>query len=206
MTQYQADIDDAQELIAESGFDIVIQRKTDANTTTYSESDFGTATFSGETVNFGSGDLTTAVSEGDSISFRDVANFGNRGPFEVVGVTATSVTIDGSLTDAIEDQYYMDIESDGASYANDVGVPLPPKSATGQSFEQDFRDGTLQISKAKDIIISAKALEFNPRPGDKIQLGNSTWDSSKESWQIHGIGAIAPDNAPIVWQGIITKG
>ncbi len=206
MTKYLAQINKAQELIAKKGVDCVVQRAANGSISTYDETDFGTLTASGDTFTFDSGDVSTAVSKGDTVSFREIDDFGNRGPFEVLKVTSSTVKIDGSLTSAEETAWYMDVESASASYAYDAGVPLPPQSVTGQQFQQDFWDGTLQINRAQDLILSAKALDFAPKPGDKIQFGQTTWNSTADVWIIHGIGPLAPDLSPILWQGIVTRG
>lgn len=206
MTKYQDEIDAAQEMITDFGVSCVIERAADGTVSTYDQTDFGTLSASGDTFTFGNGDVSAAVSEGDSITFREVSAFGNRGPFTVTEVTATAITVDGSLATSEDAEWFMDVDSASASYAIDVGVPLPPQSVTGQQFAQDFRDGTLQISRAQDLILSAKDLAFNPKPGDKIQFGQSTWSDSADTWTIHDIGAIQPDNMPIVWQGIVTRG
>lgn len=206
MTKYQAQIDKAQKLIAKFGVDCVIQRAADGSISTYDESDFGTMTASGDTFTFGSGDVSNDVSKGDTVSFREIDDFGNRGPFEVEEVTSSTIKVDGSLIDAEESTWFMDVESASVSYATDVGVPLPPQSVTGQQFQQDFRDGTLQINRAQDLILSAKDLNFDPKPGDKVQFGRTSWDNSADVWTIHGIGPVAPDLTAIIWQGIVTRG
>lgn len=206
MTKYTAQIDKAQALIAKFGLSCVLERAADGTVSTYDQSDFGTLTPSGNTFTFSTGDVSAAISVGDTVTFREVSAFGNRGPFAVTAVSSGSITVDGSLTDSEDTEWFMDVESSEAAYASDVGVPLPPQSVTGQQFAQDFRDGTLQISRAQDLILSAKDLEFSPKPGDKIQFGQATWSSSADVWTIHGIGALAPDGTPIIWQGIVTRG
>jgi len=205
VTKYQAEIDLAQEMVTDFGVPCVIQRAASGTTSTYDQTDFGTLSAAGDTFTFASGDVSAAVSVGDSVTFREVSAFGNRGPFPVTAVTATTITIDGSLTASTDTEWFMDVESASAAYASDVGVPLPPQSVTGQQFLQDFRDGTLQISRAQDLILSAKSLEFSPKPGDKIQFGETTWNGSADVWLIHGVGAIQPDLTPIIWRGVVTK-
>ncbi len=206
MTKYQTEIDKVQTLIAKFGVDCVVQRASDGTISTYDETDFGSLTASGDTFTFGSGDVSTAVSVGDVVNFREVGEFANRGPFDVLGVTSSTVKIDGALTSSSDSSWYMDVDSADASYASDVGVPLPPQSVTGQQFQQDFRDGTLQISRAQDLILSAKDLSFDPKPGDKIQFNQTSWSDSADTWIIYGIGPVAPDLTAIVWQGIVTRG
>ena len=206
MTKYQADIDDAQEMIAESGVDFVIRRKADASyEVTYSESDYGSLSISGNTFTFASGDLTAVVSVGDVVTLREVDDFANRGPFTVTEVAETAITVDGSLTTATESAWFMDVQSVADTYATNAGVPLPPQSVTRQAFDYAFQNGTLQISRAKDFILAAKDLAFDPQPGDALQMGATSWDSDGQAWTVFGLTPIAPDNTPIIWQGIMMK-
>lgn len=206
MTKYQSDIDDAQEMIADAGIDFVIRRVPDTSTeNTYSESDYGSLSIADSTLTFASGDLTSVVSVGDQVSLREITDFENRGPFAVTGVTTKTVTVDGSLTTATETTWYMDVQSTSATYTTDAGVPLPPQSVTRQSFDYAFRDGTLQISRAKDFILSAKDLTFDPQPGDSVQFDATSWDDSADVWTVFGLTPIAPDNTPIIWQGILMR-
>jgi len=206
MTKYQAQIDFALNKISEKGIDVVIRRTAVAEIVTYDEGDYGTLSAAGKIFSFSSGDISAVLSAGDTISFREISEFDNRGPFEVVSVTGNDVEVNADLADMSDSVWFMDVQSGSPTYATGKCVPLPPQSVTRQSFEQDFRDGTLQIGRAWDLLLAAKGLEFDPLPGDKLQLGNTVWDSTDEVWLIHGIGSIAPDLEPILWQGIITKG
>ena len=205
MTVYQAQIDKAEELIKAKGQPIIIKRPGNDVQQTYTEQDFGSVSASGSIFSFSS-DVSSYISIGDTIEFREIDSFTNRGAFEVTDVSTTDVTVDGSLETATEDTYYLDLSTTDDKTTIGYGVPLPPKSVTRQNFDQAFQNGTLQISKAKDVIIAAKNLSMNPRPGDRMQFGTTTWNNSLPIWDIFGIGTIDPDGTPIVWQGIIQRG
>ena len=206
-SKYQARIDKAEASIRAKGVPIVIRRRAgSASLNTFDEGDFGAVTSSGSTFTFSSGAPADSISTGAELSFREIGAFGNRGPFIVTGVAGLEVTVDGTLTDATEDSYYLDVESTPYEDASGVGIPLPPQSVTKQSFMQAFRDGTLQISRAQDVLLAAKGLLFDPAPGNRIQFGTEVWQADGDVWLIHGIGALQPDTHPIIWEGIVTRG
>jgi len=207
MTKYQAQIDKAEAMIGEKGVPIVIRRKSaDASLSSFDEADFGTVSATGSTFTFSSGNPGDSISVGDKISFREIGDFINRGPFIVTGISGVDVAVDGDLANATEESYFLDVEGNDYEDAVGVAVPLPPQSVTHQSFAQAFRDGTLQISRAQDVLLAAKGLLFDPAPGNRIQFGTEVWQADGEEWLIHGIGALQPDNTPIIWQGIVTRG
>lgn len=195
---YQKQIDTAHRLIKAKGQSCTITRTTDKEVSTYSEQNFGSLSASGSIFTF-TENIGDAVKTGDAIEFREVSTFGNRGPFEVTSVGDNTVTVDDDLTTATDETWYMDVESGGKQETAGHVVTLPPQSVTGQQFQQDFRDGTLQISRALDIMMPAKGLGFEPRPGDKLTAGGDVWT-------IHGIGALPPDGTDIFYQGIVTRG
>lgn len=207
MTIYQDDIDAAQELIAEMGQFIVIQREPeDPEVVTYDETDYGPISASNNEIVFALGDVSDIIEVGDTVSFREISAFKNRGPLTVSEVGTSHIKVDEDLDTSEEDTWFMDVSKSAASTTAGVGVPLPPQSVTKQQFEQAFRDGTLQISRAKDLILAAKELEFDPKPGDKIQLGHREWQANEPAWLIHGIGPVDPDGTAIIWQGIMMRG
>jgi len=207
MTKYQAQIDKAEAMIGAKGQPIVLRRKRPESTlSAFNHETFGTLSASGNTFTFTAGDLTTEVAVGDLIRFQEVSSFKNRGPFVATAVDATTISVSEDLETTTDLQWRMEVESSAYEDTTGFGVPLPPQSATQQAFSQDFRDGTLQISRAQDLILAAKGLEFNPSPGDMIQFGPATWLENGDVWLIHGIGALQPDNTPIIWQGIVTRG
>lgn len=204
-TVYQDEIDCTLELLQDLGQSIVV-RRSGGTSNTYDETDFGSLSASGSTFTFGSGDLTTVVAVGDTVEFSLLSNFNNRGPWVVTDVTATTVEIDGSLETSSDSEWEMEVTSNATTDAAGNGVSLPPKSATGQQFDQDFRDGTLHISEAQDVIIAAKNLSLTPQPGDKVQFGSTSWSDGAETWDIYGIGAVQPDGTSIVHMGVVYRG
>lgn len=209
MTAFQDEIDLAYELIEENGREVVLRRDPESpETTSYDEADFGTLTASGDELIFSDppADLSAVFSVGDRIEFREVSAFANRGPFEVTAITSEGVKVDASLSSAIDTAWFMDVTTTAFSFASGVALSLPPQSFTKQSFEQAFRDGTLQVSRALDLLLAAYGLDFDPLPGDKLQFDRAEWSDSANVWVIHGIGPLAPDGTAIIWQGVITKG
>ena len=206
MTKYQEEIDDAREMIQEFGAPFAVRRKAEPGSVNiYSESDFGQLTLLDDTLTFASGDVSAVVSAGDRIFLREVAQFANRGPFTVLSVSTLGIVIDGSLTADTEAEWFMDVQSNADTDTTEAGVLLPPGSATKNSFDFDFRAGTLQLSRAKDFILAAKDLAFDPGPGDLVQFGSETFDEDQPAWTVFGCTPIAPDDEPIIWMGIITK-
>jgi len=208
MTIYGDQIESARRMIEAKGKSVVIRQAVDGESARYSQDDFGVAVFDGYEVEFSAGDVGDAFKVGDVIAFREVEQFLNRGPFVVQGVDAVGkvVVLDQDVVGATEGHYFVDLERDGFRYTTGVAVFLPPQSVTKQQFEQGFKEGTLQISRAQDLLLAAQGLDFDPLPGDGLLFDFKEWSADGDVWNIHGIGAFAPDGTPIFWSGIVTKG
>jgi len=207
-TAFQAEIDTAHTLISGNGQACVIRQNNDGATeTTHDHQTFGDISASGGDFTVTSGDLTTVVSVDDEVSFSLISSFANRGPFTVTAVTAATMTVDGSLdTMGPDSEWEMTVTGSAHTDATSVALLLPVSGGARQQFDQAFRDGTLQVSNAKSLLLAAKGLSITPRPGDLIQMGRTTYSDGADTWTIYGINELSPDGAAIIYEGVVTRG
>jgi hypothetical protein len=207
MNVFEQSVSDAFEVLEKFGMDVVIRKDCkDEPKTSVDQADFGFLMSEGNVFSFELGGINEAVSPGDTIRFKDINTYKNRGPFEVVNVTQDAIEVDAELDIATEDHWLLEIVEKDVEMASGIGLPLPPRSGTGQAYDQDYRDGTLQIGNAQDLVLAAKGLKIRPRKGHKVQLNTRDWKEDIETWIIHGMSAYPHDFEPVVYMGAITKG
>lgn len=76
-------------------------------------------------------------------------------------------------------------------------VVLPPKSEKSEKYKE--ADGSLNLSKVNDILISAQGLTWRPQSLEEIQYQG-------EWWTLHDLSPLAPDGATdIIYKGFIRR-
>ena len=207
MSLFRAETESAYQMLRQYGKPVVIRQEAPHDVQHLaSQGDYGKLTAVGRNFEFEFSGIDAVVSVDDTIRLKNISEFANRGPFQVLEVSGSSLKVDKELVEVTENSWLMEVSHTAVEMASGVGIALPPKSSTGQQYDQDYRDGTLQISYAQDIIISAKGLGLRPRKGNAVQLDRDTWSQEAETWLIHGLTAVPNDFDPVIYLGVIKRG
>ena len=207
MNVFEQNVSDAFEILEKFGMDVVIRKDCkDGPKVSVDQADFGFLMSDGNVFSFELSGINEVVFSGNKIRFKEINTFSNRGPFKVVNVTSEAIEVDAELDTATEDHWLLEIVEKDVETATGVGIPLPPGSGTGQAYDHDYRDGTLQIGNAQDLILAAKGLGIRPRKGYMVQINTEQWKEKNETWIIHGMNAIPHEVEPVIYVGAITRG